>query len=119
MCERMTTLPKMKLFLAASTNDLATLFLLKPLCTQICRTPKVAFKGLSSILSLSRFIPTVHDTDSVQTSLSSIRLSISIRSVPFALIADVLPLRFEVQLVGDNKSISGIEISVTLTVADS
>ena len=115
----MTTLPKMKLFLAASTNELATLFLLKLLCTHICRTPKVAFEGLSSSLSLSRFIPALLKTDSKLSSVPSIRSLPSILSFPFERISDVSSIIFEAQLVGDNKSVSGIVISVMLTVADS
>lgn len=112
-------LPKMKLFLAASTKHLATLFLLWSLCTHICRIPNVAFNGLSKSLCLARFSPVIHSTSPVFTSVSPNRFSFSIRLFSFEFIADVLPLKFVLQLVGDMGSVKGIEMSVALTVADS
>ena len=61
----------------------------------------------------------IHDTAPVLTSVSPNRFSFSIRLFSFKFIADVLPLKFVLQLVGDMGSLEGIEMSVALTVADS
>lgn len=77
--------------------------------------PNVAFSGLSQSLCLARFSPAMHNTVPVLTSVSPIRFSFSVR----LFIADVLLLKFVLQLVGDMGLAKGIIMSVALTVADS